>query len=154
MRNSVIAAGIACGTLICADIAAQQPTSAQTQLEYIGKSLPGVPISPAVRVGKILHVSGTPAFDKNGKLAVGDFAAQMKQVMENITGVLKSSGVGWERVVKVTVFLTRQKDFEEMNRIYASYFVNEKYPARTTLVVAALPHPDFLLEIECEASLE
>ncbi len=154
MRSSVIAIGIACSGLSCSNITAQQPTSGQPQLEYIGKSVRGVPVSPAVKVGKVLYVSGTPAFDKNGKLAVGDFAAQMKQVMENITGILKSSGIGWERVVKVTVFLTRQKDFEEMNRIYASYFVNEKYPARTTLVVSALPHPDFLLEIECEAWLE
>ena len=45
-------------------------------------------------------------------------------------------------------------DFAEMNRIYASYFPNGNYPARTTVVVSALPHPDFLLEIECEAVLE
>jgi len=154
MRSSVIAIGIACSGLSCSDITAQQPTSGQPQLEYIGKSVRGVPVSPAVKVGKLLYVSGTPAFDKNGKLAVGDFAAQMKQVMENITGILKSSRIGWERVVKVTVFLTRQKDFEEMNRIYGSYFVNEKYPARTTLILSALPHPDFLLEIECEALLD
>jgi enamine deaminase RidA (YjgF/YER057c/UK114 family) len=41
-----------------------------------------------------------------------------------------------------------------MNRIYASYFASGKFPARTTLIVSALPHPDFLLEIECEALIE
>jgi len=41
-----------------------------------------------------------------------------------------------------------------MNRIYSGYFPNGRYPARTTVVVSALPHPDFLLEIELEAFLE
>jgi enamine deaminase RidA (YjgF/YER057c/UK114 family) len=50
--------------------------------------------------------------------------------------------------------LTRGADFGEMNTIYASYFPDGKYPARTTVVVAGLPSPDFLLEIECEAILE
>ena len=85
---------------------------------------------------------------------MGDFTAQMKQVMENISATLKASGTGMERVVKTNVLLKRAADFDEMNRIYSSYFPEGKYPARTTVVVAGLPHPDFLLEIECEAVLE
>ena len=104
---------------------------------------------------KVRHLlSGTPAFDGNGKLAVGDFPAQMKQVMDNVTATLKASGAGWDRVAKTTVLLMRSGDFAEMNRIYATYFPDGKYPARTTVVVAGLPHPDFLLEIECEAITE
>ena len=78
----------------------------------------------------------------------------MKQVMENITATLKTAGTGWDRVVKTNVLLMRKDDFGEMNRVYSTYFPNGKYPARTTVVVAGLPHPDFLLEIECEALLE
>jgi 2-iminobutanoate/2-iminopropanoate deaminase len=52
------------------------------------------------------------------------------------------------------VLLMRASDFAEMNRIYASYFSDGEYPARTTVIVAGLPHPDFLLEIECEALLQ
>ena len=120
-------------------------------LEYIGRHVRGVPVSQAVKAGNFVFVSGTPAFDGNGKLAVGDFPAQMKQVMENITAVLKASGTGWDRVVKTNVLLTRSTDFAEMNRIYSTYFPDDKFPARTTVVVAGLPSPDFLLEIECEA---
>jgi reactive intermediate/imine deaminase len=129
------------------------PTRAEP-LEYIGKPVRGIPVSGAVKVGKTVYVSGMPAFDGNGKLAVGDFPAQMKQVMENLTDVLKASGAGWERVVKTNVLLMRAADFAEMNRIYVTYFPDGEFPARTTLVVAGLPHPDFLLEIECEAFLE
>jgi enamine deaminase RidA (YjgF/YER057c/UK114 family) len=47
----------------------------------------------------------------------------------------------------------RRSDFADMNRIYAAHFPAGKFPARTTLYVHALPKPDFLLEIECEAVL-
>ena len=123
-------------------------------LEYFGKPVRGVPVSGAVKVGKLVFVSGTPAFGEGGKLAVGDFPAQMKQVMENMTRMLKASGADWSRVVKTNVLLMRNSDFNEMNRIYSTYFAEGKYPARTTMVVAGLPHPDFLLEIECEAVLD
>ena len=78
----------------------------------------------------------------------------MKQVMDNLTGILKAAGADWSRVVKTNVLLMRASDFAEMNRIYGSYFPDGKYPARTTVIVVGLPHPDFLLEIECEALLE
>ena len=103
---------------------------------------------------EFVFVSGTPAFGEGGKLAVGDFPAQMKQVMENMTRILKASGTDWSRVVKTNVLLMRASDFSEMNKIYSTYFAEGKYPARTTMVVAGLPHPDFLLEIECEAILD
>lgn len=138
----------------CGPVAAQQATPTASALEYIGKPVRGVPVSQAVKTGKLLFVSGMPPFGQGGMIAVGDFPAQMKQVMENLTGVLKSSGAGWDRVVKTTVYLTRFQDFAEMNRIYASYFPGGNHPARTTVVVSALPHSDFLLEIECEAVLE
>ena len=123
-------------------------------LEYIGKPVRGIPVSSAVKIGKRVFVSGMPAFDSNGKLAVGDFPAQVKQVMDNLTRVLKEAGTDWNHVVKTNVLLMRASDFAEMNRIYGSYFQEGKYPARTTVVVAGLPHPDFLLEIECEAILD
>jgi len=123
-------------------------------LEYIGKPVRGIPVSSAVKVGKSIFVPGMPAFDANGKLAVGDFPAQMKQVMDNLTGILNAAGADWSRVVKTNVLLMRASDFADMNRIYGSYFPDGKYPVRTTVIVAGLPHPDFLLEIECEALLE
>jgi reactive intermediate/imine deaminase len=155
MKRSTLGAAVLAVVLGSSGSAAQQPPASDpSPLQYFGKSVRGVPVSPAVKVGKLLFVSGTPAFDSSGKLAVGDFPAQMKQVMENIAGVLQSSGTGWDRVAKVTVYLTRKDDFAEMNRVYASYFASGRYPARTTVVVSALPHPDFLLEIECEAVLD
>jgi 2-iminobutanoate/2-iminopropanoate deaminase len=138
--------------LTCAVLVLPSQSRSQ-QLEYIGRPVRGIPVSSAVKVGKLFFVSGTPAY-KDGKLAIGDFPAQMKQVMENIANTLKSAGTGWDRVVKTNVMLTRNGDFDAMNSIYATYFPDGKYPARTTVIVAGLPSPDFLLEIDCEAILE
>jgi reactive intermediate/imine deaminase len=127
-----------------------------TPLEHIfpaGQAAIAAPLSPAVKVGNLLYVSGIPAYDADGKLAVGDFPAQMNQVMKNITGILAAAGAGGDRVAKVNVFLTRREDFAEMNRIYAAHFPDGKYPARTTAIVYSLPRPDFLLEIELTAVL-
>jgi 2-iminobutanoate/2-iminopropanoate deaminase len=126
------------------------------RLAYIepqGRFKGDVPLSLAVKAGGLLFVSGIPGFDPSGKLAIGDFRAQMTQVMENITAILTASGCAWDRVVRTRVFLTRQADFDEMNRIYASRFPDGRFPARTTLYVHALPQPDFLVEVECEAVL-
>jgi 2-iminobutanoate/2-iminopropanoate deaminase len=87
-------------------------------------------------------------------LVIGDFATQLKQSMDNIAEQLKSAGTGWDRVVKTTVMLVRREDFGEMNRIYGDYFSEGKYPARTTTIVAGLPSPEFLVEVECEGVLE
>ena len=139
---------------VCASVTLPAAAQQSAPLEYIGKPVRGVPVSQAVKVGKLLFVSGMPPFGEGGKIAVGDFPAQMKQVMESLSGVLKSSGAGWGRVVRTTIYLTRFQDFAEMNKVYATYFPGGNFPARTTVVVSALPHPDFLLEIECEAVLE
>jgi 2-iminobutanoate/2-iminopropanoate deaminase len=135
MKNRVVATGLAGAVLLAtADL--------------------NVPRAAAVRVGNLVFVSGTPGFDAAGKLAAGDFATQMKQAMDNVTAALKSAGAGWDRVGKVNVMLVRREDFADMNRIYAGYFPDGRYPARTTTVVSALPQPDFLVEIECEAVAE
>jgi len=156
MQNKIVAlALIGLGWALGAQALAQS-TPPRSSIEYIqpeGQAM-GPPFSPAVKVGKLVFVSGIPALDANGKIAVGDFPAQMKQVMENISGILKSAGTGWDHVVKTNILLVRRDDFKEMNQIYASYFPSKKYPARTTAVVASLPNPDFLLEIECIAALD
>lgn len=99
---------------------------AQT-LEHIGKSMRGVPVSQAMKFGNEVLISGTPALDASGKLSAGDFSAQMKPVMDNITAVLKASGAGWGRVAKINVLLTGARDFTEINRVYAGYFPDKNF---------------------------
>jgi 2-iminobutanoate/2-iminopropanoate deaminase len=113
---------------------------------------PKAPIAQAVRTGSLLFVSGITPFDLDLQLAKGDFAAQMRQTMENVRAILAAGGSGFEHVVKCTVILARRDDWPEMNRIYQSYWPNGDFPARTAFE-ALLPHPDFLVEVECVAEV-
>jgi len=113
---------------------------------------PRVPLSSAVKVGNLIFVSGTTAFDRNYQVAKGDFRAQMRQVMDNMKAVLEAAGSSLDKVVKVNVILTRIADFDSMNEIYKTYFKEGNYPARTT-IEAKLAGKDFLVEIECVAEI-
>ena len=111
---------------------------------------PDAPISQAIRVGQLVFVSGITPFTRDMRLAKGDFAAQMHQVMANLDAILSASGSSLARVVKCTVILARREDWRAMNEIYRTYWPGKDYPARTAFE-ARLPHPDFLLEVECVA---
>ena len=116
---------------------------------------PGVkspPLSFAARVGDLLFISGIPGFDENGELPDG-FEAQFGFVVRNIKRVLDEAGATFRDLAKVNVLLTRASDVATMNVLYASAFGPAPYPARTTCVVASLPNPKMLIEIEGVASL-
>ncbi len=120
------------------------------EIVRLDKGTPRVPLSPAVKTGNLVFVSGTPAYYGDRQIARGDFPAQMHQVLKNIQTVLAAAGSSLDRVVKVNVILVRKSDWDDMNRIYREYFKEGNYPARTT-IVCELANPDFLLEIECVA---
>ena len=110
------------------------------------------PLSYATRVGDLLFVSGIPGFDDTGQLS-DDFATQFGFVAATIKRILKDAGTDVAHLVKVNVLLTRAADVATMNALYADAFGTPPYPARTTCVIAQLPDPRMLIEIECVASV-
>ena len=101
------------------------------------------PYSQAVRVagpaGSLLFCSGQIPLDPaTGELVPGGIAAQTEQVMRNVEAVLAAAGLGFEQVVKTTVFLVDLADFAAMNEVYGRRFTGA-CPARSTVQVAALP---------------
>ncbi|MDM0054313.1 RidA family protein [Variovorax fucosicus] len=112
------------------------------------------PLSAAARIGNLLFVSGTPGYYPDGRIDEGDFGAQFDQAVAALREVLVRGGASMRSLVKVNMLLTRAEDVAEMNRRYAEAFGPAPYPARTTCVVAALPDPRMLLEIECVAGVE
>jgi 2-iminobutanoate/2-iminopropanoate deaminase len=90
-----------------------------------------------------------PVDPATGTLIGGDIKAQTDQVMRNIAVLLKSAGIGFEHVVKTTVFLTDINDFSAMNERYAT-FLADPPPARSTIQVARLPR-DVKVEIDAIA---
>jgi 2-iminobutanoate/2-iminopropanoate deaminase len=108
------------------------------------------PYSPGIASGDLVFVSGQIGLDgATGKLVEG-VAAQAKQSLESLKAVLAAAGLTFAHVVKTTIFLTDMADFAAVNDVYKGY-VTEPYPARSTVVVAALP-AGAKVEIEMTAS--
>ena len=106
--------------------------------------------SPAIRAGNLLFVSGQiPIEPASGNLITGDMTAQADQVMRNLTALLRAAGLGFEHVVRTTVYLADMNEFAAMNEIYSRYIV-EPPPARATVQVARLPR-DVKIEVDCIA---
>lgn len=97
------------------------------------------PYSQAVRIGNFLFCSGQIPLDPaTQQMENGDISAQTQRVMSNIGALLQSQGLGFEQVIKTTIFLTDMNDFAKVNEIYGSHFKNDP-PARSTVAVSALP---------------
>lgn len=106
-----------------------------------GAPEPVAPYSHAVEIDGWLFVTGQLATDVHNDPAdmPEGIEAQTDKVMQNLRTVLQGVGVGFENVVCVRVFLTHfEEDYSKMNRIYASYFSEDKRPARTCVGVTAL----------------
>ena len=108
--------------------------------------------SPAIKAGNLLFVSGQIPIDPaSGALVDGDITAQTEQVMKNLGALLRAAGVGFEHVVRTTVFLADMNDFAAMNEVYSRH-VAAPPPARATVQVARLPR-DVKIEIDAIAVL-
>ncbi|MFN5325549.1 MAG: RidA family protein [Bacteroidota bacterium] len=97
------------------------------------------PYSQAVRIGQLLFCSGMIALDPvTGNMVQDSVSAEAKQVMNNISALLKEAGAGFEQIVKTSIFLKTMDDFAAVNEVYGSYF-SDHFPARETVAVAGLP---------------
>ena len=107
--------------------------------------------SIATEANGFVFVSGQVALDPStGERVTGGVRAEATRVMENIAGVLGDLGLGFDDVVKTTIFLADIGDFPEVNEVYAGYFADVP-PARSTVQAGALP-AGFLVEIETIAA--
>ncbi|HYC66189.1 MAG TPA: Rid family hydrolase [Reyranellaceae bacterium] len=99
---------------------------------------------------RLLFVSGQVGLDSGGKLADG-IEAQCEQTWKNIGEVLKSGGMDYADIVKMTTFLTDSR-FIEINRNVRNKYIKEPYTASTLLIVQGLADPAMLVEIEVTAA--
>lgn len=98
------------------------------------------PYSQAVMYGDLLYTSGQIAIDPaSGELVQDSIEAETRQVMENLKAVLDAAGMGFENVIKTTIFLNDMGQFAQVNAVYGEYFNADTAPARETVQVANLP---------------
>lgn len=108
---------------------------------------PIIGFSRAVRIGNIVHVSGT------GPVGADDLSAteQTRTVLKLIGTALEQAGASFEHVVRTRMFIAHAEDWEEIGRAHGEVFGTIRPAA--TMVVAALLNPKWRVEIEAEAVL-
>ena len=109
-------------------------------LTVTGGPLKVGPFSHAVRAGDFLFITGQMPTLKNdnSKLVSDRIEDQTHQVMKNLIDVLKGCGSSLDKVIFARVYLVNFQDFDEMNKVYLSYFSKDKLPARTCIGVTGL----------------
>lgn len=106
--------------------------------------------------GELAFIAGQVAVDAKGNpVGDGDLAAQVKQVFQNLGGILKDLSTDFESVVQFTTYLTKAENIPAWmaarGEVYPKLFPGGKYPPNTLLVIDRLVKPEFLLEIEAIA---
>lgn len=113
-------------------------------------------------VGDFIFVSGTSSRRPDNTIAGVDIIDEMgtkylnaetqtREVLNNIDKNLQKVGSSIKDVVDVSTFLVNMNDFAGYNKAYAEFFNAETGPARTTVAVHQLPHPDLVVEIKVTA---
>jgi len=95
--------------------------------------------SQAVKLGHTVFLSGQIPLDpETMELVPGDFAAQTRQVFENLRAVCQAAGGDLGAIVKLNIYLVDLSNFATVNEVMATCF-QQPYPARAVVGVAALP---------------
>ena len=98
------------------------------------------PYNQAILSNNVLYVSGQiPLEPSSMKLIEGSLEDETTRVMKNLKAVLEAAKMTFENVVKTSIFLSDMKNFNTVNKIYATYFKEATAPARETVEVASLP---------------
>jgi 2-iminobutanoate/2-iminopropanoate deaminase len=97
------------------------------------------PYSQAMKVGDMLYCSGQIPIDpKTNEVVKTSIEQQTELAMNNVGAVLKEAGLGYQNVVKTTIFITDMSTFPKVNGVYEKFF-KENPPARSCVAVKELP---------------
>lgn len=105
--------------------------------ELIQSSLSGKPrgpYSPAIKQGNTLYLAGKGPFGPDGSRDGDNFEDQARATFRYLELICNEAGTSLKHALRFTVYVTSMRHFEDLNRVMAE-FVEEPYPARTTIPV-------------------
>jgi enamine deaminase RidA (YjgF/YER057c/UK114 family) len=111
---------------------------------------PVVGYSRAVVAGDFVFIAGTTSSSPDGPVGGNDAAAQAREILTRVEGVLKQAGATMGDIVRTRVYLTNIDDFDAVGKVHGE-FLGEIRPALTAVEVGALAAPDLLVEIDVDA---
>ncbi len=101
---------------------------------------------------QLFHLAGQTGVAPDGRIGEG-IEDQATLVYQNIAAILKECGMGFENLVKITVFLTDPDHIDAWREVQKEAF-GDVVPASTLLIVSRLARPEFLVEVEAVAAID
>ena len=109
------------------------------------------PYNQAAKANNTLYISGQiPADPATGVIVTSSIEDETHMVMKNLGAILKAAGLGFDSVLKTSIFISDMNNFARINEVYGSYFASD-FPARETVQVSRLPK-DVNVEISAIAT--
>ena len=115
---------------------------------------PKIGISRAVRVGKVIAVSGTAPLGPDGRtVGVGDAGIQARRCLEIIAEALEKAGASIQQVIRTRTLLVQIEDWKAVAAVHGEFFADIR-PANTVMQVSRFIDPDWLVELEADAVID
>jgi 2-iminobutanoate/2-iminopropanoate deaminase len=149
--------GAMAGALLATAIAVTGSYAGESMLKAVnppGANIPGISQAMIVGGGKLMYLSGHVPFGPGGALG-SDFESQLDQVFANMKGTLEEAGTDFSALARIT-FYVRDYDISKLDTLRAvrDRWINTANPPASALIgVAALFHPDVLVEVDAIAVL-
>ncbi|MFE5392993.1 RidA family protein [Streptomyces sp. NPDC056568] len=126
-----------------------QPVSERVRVSADPDWYESAGISLGIRVGNLVFTSGQAPIDPQGAtVGTGDFEAQARQALANLSTVLTHAGSSLAEVVKATVFVTDITQQDTFARLRAEHFPDKPHLAESFVEVSSLANPEWMIEIE------
>jgi enamine deaminase RidA (YjgF/YER057c/UK114 family) len=103
--------------------------------------------------GKVVHFAGQVGLAQDFSLVAEDLYGQTAGAMRNLKVAMDAAGVGWDDIVRRTIYTTQPTEYEVITRAIDEVTGGADHPAQTIVGITGLAVPGLLIEIECTAVL-